>query len=367
MIVRMRPMLGCFAFAFILLNSVTSAAFASDLSSYKSFVEYCQDPELDQRLKNTVRALKDAVAEDDCTAADTALKELDELILYSENLSMLEPIATFTQLKVLNLSRNPILDVAPLAALTKLELLNMHRTPLAATANLGKLTSLRALDISRLSTAGSYEAALDLSVLSGLTKLVELNVSRNAVTGFGALESLTTIKYLDISELSGVADFSPVAKLSKLVGLVMRKNNLKGAGFLAELTKLRGLDVSHNKKLAWSDIAALKGLYALTISHAGLSSLDVVKDLADLEQLSASHNAIVDLSPVAGKAYLTHLNVSHNAIESLAPIKSLPKLRKLGMRYNPLGTTIEKSADNCPKEGEGINEAVADFCGGDNP
>lgn len=330
----------------------------------KSFVEYCKDDSADQKLKNTVRALKEAVGEDDCTAADTALKELDELILYGENISMLEPLATFTALKILDLSRNAISNVAPLKALTNLQLVDLSRNPLGDLSPLKEMAGLKALGLSKLKATGSYEGAVNLQQLSGFTGLNELNISGNTITNFAELSSLTGIEYLDVSELKGVDSFAPVGKLTKLIGLVVKNNNLSDTSFLQSLSVLRGLDISGNPKMDTANVAILKTLMALTISRSELKSLDMVKDMADLEQLSASRNAISDLSPLADKQYLTHLNVAHNSIESLAPIKSLPSLLKLGMRNNPLGSTVEKTADNCPTSGEGINEAVASFCEG---
>ena len=115
-----------------------------------------------------------------------------------------------TNLRELDLSRNPITDLRPLANLTALEILdlsdaspetlNLDIAPLAALVNLEALS----LESSRVS---------DIRPLAALTKLRTLDLSNNQIEDFSPLAGLTNLWTLRIRG-NWTGDLSPLAGLN---------------------------------------------------------------------------------------------------------------------------------------------------------
>ena len=127
----------------------------------------------------------------------------------------------------------------------------------------------------RLNNGRPYATRLDLSPLSGLTKLTGLTIF-----------------------FANVSDLSPLSSLTELTSLNLFHNNVSDLSPLAGVTKLTHLDLSHNNI---RDVSPLTGLIELTNLHL-------------------SHNNIRDVSPLTGLIELTNLNLSNNNISNLAPL-----------------------------------------------
>ena len=115
-----------------------------------------------------------------------------------------------TNLRELDLSRNPITDLSPLANLITLEILDLSdASPNALNLDIAPLITL--LNLVDLSLENSRVS--DISPLAGLTKLRSLDLSNNQISDFSPLTGLTQLRTLWIRG-NWTGDLSPLAELN---------------------------------------------------------------------------------------------------------------------------------------------------------
>ena len=185
------------------------------------------------------------VADLSALAALAGLTELRVLRLDDNRVVDVGPLAALTGLRVLDLSSNAIADVGPLAALTGLERLDLSDNRIADLSALSALTGLEVLLLD-----GNRVA--DVVPLWSLQRLVHLGLSGNRVADIGLLAELGALQRLDLGG-NLVADISPLGDLSGLIWLRLPGNPVADAVPLGRLTHLRWL---------WLDdpVAGLKAL-----------------------------------------------------------------------------------------------------------
>ncbi|MEN6635713.1 MAG: leucine-rich repeat domain-containing protein [Clostridiaceae bacterium] len=194
----------------------------------------------DDALETYVRAAI-GKPEGDITVADAqAVTELelsqmgvDKNQPYIHNLTALKYFTNLTYLGLGYAVQNaddptaPV-DISPLADLTELESLQMGGVvidDLSAIANLKSLISL---------TVFNGEQALDLTPLSGLTKLQALTLRNNKITDITPLKGLKNLTYLDL-EGNQISDVTPLAGLTNMNRLFLSNNPITDFTPLAEI------------------------------------------------------------------------------------------------------------------------------------
>ena len=230
-----------------------------------SFDEIYRLPEVeDVRLRDAVEARLSRYVTPDLAT----LVWLDASDLEIENLSGLEGAAG---LRLLNLDRNRIMDIAPLAKLGSLRGLTLAHNLIEDWTPLGGMDSLEylavdgnsLLEVPPLPPSIRYlymphNSISDLGPLTSRRGLVELDLSTNAVVSLLPLTEQRNLKYLhvsgnqvaDISPLNfeslrelhlhenAVEDLSPLLKSEELLLVNVRRNPLAD-GALAVLEVLR--------------------------------------------------------------------------------------------------------------------------------
>ncbi|MEG4232757.1 leucine-rich repeat domain-containing protein [Microcoleus sp. Pol11C3] len=105
----------------------------------------------------------------------------------------LQPIASLTHLKELNLAGNFLIhDLKPLASLTKLQVLGLADNKITDITPLSKLKELRKLDLSN-------NKITDITPLSKLKKLRKLDLSNNKITDILPLQELQNLQKVLLS------------------------------------------------------------------------------------------------------------------------------------------------------------------------
>ena len=117
----------------------------------------------------------------------------------------------------------------------------------------------------------------DISALSGLMQLKDLDLSDNSISDISALSGLTQLETLWISD-STISDISALSGLTQLTHLNLQYNEISDISALSGLTQLVDLALFGN---SISDVSALSGLTQLTM-------------------LSLSNNKISDVLPLVG-------------------------------------------------------------------
>ena len=107
-----------------------------------AFLRQCKvlrEGRADAALTTTNRALLWHAGSDDCVTANGRLLSLVNLDLSGRGISNLVPLADFTGLKKLNLSDNPLQDIAALVRLERLSNLDLRRTEVSGVSDLSSL------------------------------------------------------------------------------------------------------------------------------------------------------------------------------------------------------------------------------------
>ncbi|MDQ3233812.1 MAG: hypothetical protein M3Q07_18500 [Pseudobdellovibrionaceae bacterium] len=103
----------------------------------------------------------------------------------------------------------------------------------------------------------------------------------------------------------------------------------------SNITELKGAEV-------------LTGLEILNLSGNRIADLDLVASLR-LLALTVSGNPLTNVKPLLAMKTLQKLDISNTQVHDLGALRMLP-LKSLFARRIPLGTTIQKTSNNCPTE-----------------
>lgn len=159
----------------------------------------------------------------------------------------------------------------------------------------------------------------DISLLSALMALKELNVSNNAITTLTGLDGMNQLEKLD-----------------------MNTNQISDISLLATIPTLKNVDLANNKVTDLAPLAKLK----------------------DLRQLRLNGNQIEKVGDLDGNKELRKLWLSDNKIKNITPISGLPNLEEIAIKKNPItedGCPTGKTATAKDKEVE-VNEKVREVC-----
>lgn len=233
--------------------------------------------------------------------------DLTRLSLAGCSLSNIQPLATLTKLKYLDLSSNTVRNLAALSGMTQLEQLYLANNVVNALDVLTQMKKLEVLDI-------SYNAVASLDPLKGLQELTTLLASNNQINSVQPLNGLTALEIVNVSH-NNVADISPLSSLSALVELHASHNSLVNMDGLQLLTHMRVLDLSYNQ------ITALPAFYKT----------------CELVRIDMSHNLLMDVGFLADLPWLNSVNVDYNdQIMDLLPLDTCPVL----VLVNAYGTNV---------------------------
>jgi internalin A len=156
----------------------------------QSFTQWCQQKEsVPAAAKKTIEVLLKQAKTNDCAMANAKLQQLTTLDLNWSQISNIEPLAAFTNLKDLNLERNDISDIKPLANLTNLTELNLRINNVSNIKPLHKLKFLSKLSL-------GFNQISNVTPLAKLTNLTYLDISNNQIINIKSLSSLTKLTEL---------------------------------------------------------------------------------------------------------------------------------------------------------------------------
>ena len=176
----------------------------------------------------------------------------------------------------------------------------------------------------------------DLSPLSGLTRLTELNLFRNTIAGISPLSNLTELRVLDLSGNSYISDLSPLSGLTRMRTLHLYTNDISDLSPLSGLTDLRWLDVSNN--LIWdiSPLSSLTELRGLALNNNAVSDISPLSGLTRLQRVHSWDCDVSDLSPLMENAGLrgekSLIDLRDNSLSDISINTHIPALRERGVR-----------------------------------
>lgn len=267
----------------------------------------------------------DGSGEPDFSKAD----EITNLDLSDGYIRDLNGLQYFDNLEELDIANNEITDLSPifgLRNLKKLDASGQYLSNLGALASLGELTELQLAD-NELTT---------LSSLKKLTKLERLDVSGNEILVFGTAGTLQNLQYLNVADnpmkeidLSGLSDLVNLTEL-----------NISGCGLESldgiNTEKLSVLNASNNKINSVDALAKAESLVSLDLSYNAIAEAEALKTYINLQQLSLEGNPLEGLDWMETLARLISVNLSCTNLteEDLAHMQNLKQLQTLDLSGN---------------------------------
>ena len=192
------------------------------------------------------------------------LTNLTRLWLRRSLVSDLSPIAGLINLRSVSLRGNPITDISPLRGLINLTELWVDDgtqvsdlSPISGLINLERLAFeganvsdpspiSRLVNLKRIHIADLADLPFNLSVLAGLTKLVEIDIHDGNISDLSPLAGLTGLEELHLASCR-ISDISPLAGLTGLIRMNLSSNEISDVSPLAGLTNLKWLVITHNE------------------------------------------------------------------------------------------------------------------------
>lgn len=233
-------------------------------------------------------------------------------------------------------ARGEVITAAEMATLTRLEAPNSRIRDLTG---IEYATELTVLNLGYVLASGgrvNSNSISDLSPLSGLIKLTELNLFRNTIADLSPLSNLTELRVLDLSANSYISDISPLSGLTKMRTLHLYNNDVSDLSPLSGMTELRWLDVSNN--LIWdiSPLSTLTELGGLALNNNAVSDLSPLSGLPRLRRVHGWDCDVSDLSPLVASAGLRGENslvdLRDNPLSETSLNTHIPVLRERGVR-----------------------------------
>ncbi len=236
----------------------------------------------------------------------------------------------------LNKARGEVITAAEMATLTRLEAPNSRVRDLTG---IEYATELTVLNLGYVLTNGgrvNSNGISDLSPLSGLVKLTELNLFRNTIADLSPLSNLTELRVLDLSGNSYISDLSPLSGLTGMRTLHLYTNDVSDLSPLSGLTELRWLDLSSNLIWDLSPLSGLTELGGLAVNNNAVSDLSPLSGLPRLKRVHGRDCDVSDLSPLVENAGMrgenSLIDLRDNPLSDVSINKHVPVLQERGVR-----------------------------------
>ena len=283
-----------------------------------------------------------------------SFSNLIELNANDNKFDKIANLATLTKLQVLRLQGNSsITDTSVLKSLTNLTNLNLAYTNLSTTDNLLYLPKLKALClngtdltnysmniISKIPTIEylylADEASLtDISPLSKLTRLYELDLSNNNIADITPLSKFSSLGYLNLSN-NKISTISTISNLKNLTQLILNNNSIENADALSSCNKLKELYLQYNKLSNFSAATNIINIEILYLNNNSIENINNVSNLTKLKRLNISDNKISSLAPLKNLKNLIVLSAANNSITSISDLSALTSLKDLNLNNNKI-------------------------------
>ncbi len=168
--------------------------------------------------------------------------------------------------------------------------------------------------------------------------------------------------YVALQNKTGTTNCDDLARLIlDAKELDLSQSNIQDLTPLETLDNLSVIDLSENRIKDLLPLSKLRNLSSLNLSNNEIVDISPVQTLVTLANLDASFNQIEDVTSLSQLYNLLSLNLEANKITDIITLKDLKNLVEFKFRDNILGTTLEKSPQNCPLD---INASIAirEYC-----
>lgn len=249
------------------------------------------------------------------------LIDLRGIALTGSQVTDLEPLSELIELTWLGLGDTPVSDLGPLSRLVNLEQITLDNAQLTSLAPLADMRKLRRLSAKN---APQKHPPWDRGVECRWRP--ELPIAprfRNAISDVAALEGLTGLEWIDLSN-NRISTLPPLAALAELRSLWLSGNRIASIAGLEGLSRLDVLDLTDNAVSNLEPLTGILGLYSLYLNGNDISDLAPLAGMKRLSALYLNDNKISTLEPLAHLS-LWRLDLGNNRVSDLAELGQLPR------------------------------------------
>lgn len=224
-----------------------------------------------------------------------AVSLIDNVNLSNSNISNIDGIEIFSNVRDLDLSNNNIVDISELSKLKNLVEINLEGNKIK--------------DVTPLA---NYE-----------NNIYKINLSNNNIKDVSSLAKLNITNLV----LTGNNEIKGYGKLQNVYGLYLNNCNIRMLESFEKTDKLNSLDLSNNPYLS-SKSKLPEELNFLDISNCNLNNLEIISNLRLLYELNVSSNKLTNLNDLPNFKDITSIKVSNNKINNW------DKLKEIGITFN---------------------------------
>lgn len=243
-----------------------------------------------------------------------------------EKIKFIKGIEYFQALKKLNFTGNLIEDVSPLSKLYDLEQINLSVNEISDISALKDLKSLK--DVGFTSNNIS-----DISVIVNWIKLKMFAIGYNKITEIPSLKDLPDIEDI-LLQNNNIRDISALSGVTTIKRVSLGHNSIEKGLILNNMSSLEVLDVQFNKISDISGLINLPSLKVLDLNNNELSQINNQTILQGLTALFLRTNKISDISGLKDLKNIEELSIAYNYITDISPVAGLENLEKLEVSNN---------------------------------
>jgi internalin A len=260
-------------------------------------------------------------------------KDITQVTIIFANISDIDVLKELPELSHLNISGNFVSDISAIRQMPNLRDFVFARNNVTDISHLEVLAEfMREFNI-------SYNPVSDISVIEKLNNLFRVTISGTNVTDISPLSTLTNLVHVVFSD-TNVRDFSPLYD-SGISHFVMSDAGLTNADLV--------------------NIASIETIREIELDRNSISDLSLLNNIRFLEALQIDDNQIVTLDGLEKFInILDVLEVQGNLIEDISVLAPFTTIGIFTADRNPLGTTIERTSENCPDNA--LSSSVRSFC-----
>ncbi|MFW6363581.1 MAG: CotH kinase family protein [Spirochaeta sp.] len=240
---------------------------------YTAALFYAEEPSFEDA--NLARVIRTYMPED-TNFSYSELARITEIDAPHAGIQDLKGIEQLPNLRIINLSGNPLNSLQPLQSLDQLEELQLREIGMDSVSDLGMASLGRNRMLRRLILDNNPDLE-DISALAELPQLREISLRSTAVHDIAPLKELTQLQELNLRD-SDVLDISPLAQLYNLEYLNLHSNS--GIGSIEPLRELTELHTLILRNVRIED------------------QIDVLSTLHNLRKVNLRNTGIQDLSPL---------------------------------------------------------------------
>ena len=243
--------------------------------------------------------------------------------------------------------------------------------------------------IVRFAIGLSSDDAITTHNILNLRALLLSTTETMDLTGLEHAPNLTALElkgdWLDVDgksvRIKAISDLSPLSDLTQLTELDLRNNAIVDISPLSGLTQLTALSLDDNNISDVSPLTSLTQLQALSLNNNNISDVSPLISLTQLKELYLSNNNISDVSPLTSLTQLKELYLDGNPLSYASIYTHIPVMQAKGIYvwYNPIAHPALLKVSGDTQEGapgtvlaapfiveaawmRGVNQCVAVVC-----